>query len=59
MPKYKKAGRPKLPKGTAKGRVFGIRLTDHDIKKITAAAEARKQTAAEFVRKTLSAALGA
>ena len=59
QPKPKKVGRPKLPKGTAKGRVFGIRLTDDDIKKLTAAAKARKQTVSEFVRGTLSAAMEA
>jgi uncharacterized protein (DUF1778 family) len=57
QPKAKKVGRPKLPKGHAKGRVFGIRLTDDDIKKLTAAAKVRKQTLTEFIRGTLSAAM--
>ncbi len=57
QPAAKRVGRPKLPKGTAKGRVFGIRLTDDDIKKLTAAAKAKKQTISEFIRGTLSAAL--
>jgi len=57
QPKPKKAGPPKLPKGHAKGRVFDIRLTDDDLKKLTAAARARKQTVSEFIRGTLSAAL--
>jgi hypothetical protein len=35
QPRAKRVGRPKLPKGAAKGRVFGIRLTDDDIKKLT------------------------
>jgi FG-GAP repeat len=35
QPKARRVVRPKLPKGAAKGRVFGIRLTDDDIKKLT------------------------
>ena len=35
QPRAKRVGRPKLPKGAAKGRAFGIRLTDDDIKKLT------------------------
>jgi uncharacterized protein (DUF1778 family) len=58
-PKPKRAGRPKLPKGAAKGRVLGVRLTDEEIKRLTAAAKARKQTVSEFIRGTLSAALEA
>jgi uncharacterized protein (DUF1778 family) len=57
QPKAKRVGRPKLPKGHAKGRVFGIRLTDDDIKKLTAAAKTRKQTLTEFIRGPLSAAM--
>jgi uncharacterized protein (DUF1778 family) len=59
QPKPKKVGRPKLPKGYAKGRVFGIRLTDEDVKKLTAAAKAQKKTASEFIRGALNAALEA
>jgi hypothetical protein len=58
-PKPKKAGRPKLPKGHAKGRVLGLRLTDDEIKRFTLAAKAKKQTVSEWIRSTLSAAMEA
>jgi hypothetical protein len=61
MPQLKprKVGRPKLPKGHAKGRVLGLRLTDEEIRNFTAAAKARKQTVSEWVRRTLNAAMEA
>jgi hypothetical protein len=55
-PKPKKVGRPKLPKGHAKGRVLGLRLTDEEIKTFTKASKAKKQTVSEWVRRTLSEA---
>lgn len=55
-PKPKKVGRPKLPKGHAKGRVLGLRLTDEEIKIFTTAAKAKKQTVSEWVRSTLGEA---
>jgi len=57
-PKPKKAGRPKLPKGHAKGRVLAMRLTDEEIKNFTAAAKAKKQTVSEWMRSTLNAGIG-
>ena len=57
-PKPKKAGRPKLPKGHAKGRVLAMRLTDEEIKNFTAAAKAKKQTVSEWMRSTLNAEIG-
>jgi hypothetical protein len=54
-PKPKKVGRPKLPKGHAKGRVLAMRLTDEEIKTFTAAAKAKKQTVSEWMRSTLNA----
>ena len=55
-PKPKKVGRPKLPKGHAKGRVLGLRLTDEEIKIFTMAAKAKKQTVSERMRSTLGEA---
>jgi hypothetical protein len=57
QPKPKKVGRPKLPKGHAKGRVLAMRLTDEEIKNITTAAKAKKQTVSEWMRSTLNAGL--
>ena len=56
-PKHKKAGRPSLPKGHAKVGTLRVRVTPDELKKLAAAAKARKQTVSEFIRGTLSAAL--
>src|SRR5271163_4532100 len=56
-PKAKKVGRPKLPKGHAKGRVFGLRLTDEEIKNFEAGAKARHQSVSEWMRTTLNVAI--
>lgn len=50
MPKSKKAGRPKLPKGEAMGRVIQVRFTAPDTKAIEAAAKTRKGTVSEWIR---------
>jgi hypothetical protein len=50
MPKPKKAGRPKLPKGEAKGTVVQVRFTPEDILAMETAARATKQTISEYVR---------
>ncbi|HEY5331305.1 MAG TPA: hypothetical protein VIJ79_15595 [Acidobacteriaceae bacterium] len=55
QPKPKKVGRPKLPKGEAKGRVIGIRFNAEELKKITGTAKAKKQTVSEWIRSTLEA----
>ncbi len=57
--KPKKVGRPKLAKGEAKGKIVPIRFNAEDIKKVTAAAKANKQTVSEWVRSTLYARLEA
>ena len=54
-PKPKKAGRPKLPKGHAKGRVLGLRLTDEDLQQIGFAAEITNQSVSEWIRNTVTA----
>ena len=58
-PKPKKVGRPKLPKGEAKGRIVPVRFSPEGIKALEAAAKASKQTVSEWVRQTVNAALGA
>ena len=55
--KNKKVGRPKLPKGEAKGRIVPVRFAGDDLKAITAAAKANKQTVSEWIRSTLNAAI--
>ena len=52
----KKIGRPRLPKGEAKGRIVPVRFSAEEVKRITAAANARKQKVAERIRSTLNAA---
>lgn len=59
QPKLKKIGRPKLPKGEAKGRIVPVRFSPEAIKAIETAAKASKQTTSEWIRGTVSAALGA
>jgi predicted HicB family RNase H-like nuclease len=57
MPKPKKAGRPKLPKGEAMGSVIQVRFNAEDTKGIATAAKANKQTVSEWVRSTIHANL--
>jgi hypothetical protein len=57
MPKPKKVGRPKLPKGEAKGRIVPVRFRHDDLKAIGAAAKANNQTVSEWVRSTIHASL--
>lgn len=46
----RKVGRPKMPKGEAKGRIVPVRFTASDLKTITAAAKASNQTVSEWLR---------
>ena len=57
MPKAKRVGRPKLPKGEAKGKIVPIRFRQEDLKAIEAAAKASDQSVSEWVRSTIHAAL--
>ncbi|MGH9707316.1 MAG: hypothetical protein ACRD5R_11215 [Candidatus Acidiferrales bacterium] len=57
MPKKAKVGRPKLPKGEAKGRIVPVRFNAEDLRAITVAAKAKKQTVSEWIRSTLNAAI--
>lgn len=52
-----KIGRPKLPKGEAKGCIVPIRFNPHDIKRIESAARAKDQTVSEWIRSTVNAAM--
>ena len=58
-PKPRSVGRPKLPKGEAKGKIVPIRFNPDDLKRVTAAAKARKLTVSEWIRSTLEANLNA
>ncbi len=42
QPKPRKPGRPKLPKGEAKGKLVALRLSDSEVKRVSAAAKAKK-----------------
>jgi len=55
--KARKVGRPKLPKGDAKGRIVPVRFKAEDIRRIAAAARANKQSVSEWIRSTLDAAI--
>ncbi|HEV8038021.1 MAG TPA: hypothetical protein VGP62_04090 [Bryobacteraceae bacterium] len=51
-----KIGRPKLPKGEAKGCIVPVRFSADEVKRITAAASANDQKVSEWIRSTLNAA---
>lgn len=55
--KTRKVGRPKLPKGAAKGRIVPVRFTPDDLRAIEAAAKANDQTVSEWVRSTIRATI--
>jgi len=55
--KLKRPVRPKLPKGEAKGRIVPVRFTGDDLRAMTAAAKARKQTLSEWIRGTIHGTL--
>jgi len=52
-----KIGRPKLPTGTAKGRVVHVRFTSEEIERVAASAKASNKTISEWIRSTLNAAI--
>lgn len=53
----KKRGRPKLPKGEAKGRIVPVRFTDGELKLFAKAAKASEQdTLSAWIRHTLTQA---
>ncbi|MGH9715649.1 MAG: plasmid mobilization protein [Candidatus Acidiferrales bacterium] len=53
--KPKKAGRPPLPKGHAKGLFLRVRVTPDEMKAIESKAKAAKHTVSEWIRSTLNA----
>ena len=55
--KNRKVGRPKLPKGEAKGRIVPVRFAGDDLKAIAAAAKASNQNVSEWIRSTIQAVL--
>ncbi len=61
MPKPTKPrmGRPKLPKGDAKGRIVSVRFNPNDLKRIELAARASQKTITEWIRGTVTAAMEA
>ncbi len=58
QPKPRRPGRPKLPKGDAKSSIVPVRLNAEDRKRVEAAARAKDQSVSEWIRGTLSAAIG-
>jgi hypothetical protein len=52
-----KIGRPRLPKGEAKGCIIQVRFTADDIKAIAAQAKANNQTLSKWVRSRIHASL--
>ena len=57
--KSRKPGRPKLPKGAAKGSIVPVRFSLENRKRVQAAAKASGQSVSEWIRITLNAAIGA
>ena len=54
MPKKPKMGRPKLPKGHAKGKIVPVRLNDEELKLFTKAADkSEHQTLSAWIRAVL------
>jgi hypothetical protein len=58
-PKPSKAGRPPLPKGSAKAGFLRVRITSDELQAIESAAKMAGQTMSEFVRGKLLATVGA
>ncbi|MGH9617052.1 MAG: plasmid mobilization protein [Acidobacteriaceae bacterium] len=56
--KTRKPGRPKLPKGDAKGKFLRVRITPEESTAIEMAAKANGQTVSDWIRNILANALG-
>jgi hypothetical protein len=54
----KKIGRPRLPRGEAKGRIVPVRFSAEGLKAVEAAAKANKQTVSEWIRGAVHASIG-
>jgi hypothetical protein len=57
-PKPKKIGRPKMAKGEAKGSIVPVRFSPEERKRVEAAAKASNLNVSQWIRSTLSAAIG-
>jgi len=57
--KKAKIGRPRLPKGEAKGKIVPIRFALDDLRAIAARAKAAGQNVSEWIRSTIHASLEA
>ena len=55
--KPKKLGRPKMPKGKAKGKIVPVRFASGELTAMIAASVIAKQTLSEWIRSTLNAAI--
>lgn len=55
MPKPKKIGRPKLPKGEAMGKIVALRFNAEDRKRLEAAAKAKKLSVSALIREAINA----
>jgi hypothetical protein len=57
--KKRKPGRPKLPKGEAKGKIVPVRFAAEELDRVMKAAENAGQTVSQWIRSTLAAAVEA
>jgi uncharacterized protein (DUF1778 family) len=57
-PKPNRAGRPPLPAGSAKAEMLRIRVTPDERRAIDTAARSKKQSRSDWIRDTLTAAIG-
>jgi len=57
MPKKPRVGRPKLPKGEAKGRIVPVRFTAASLKAIEKVARKKNLSLSAWIRSTLNAAI--
>ena len=57
QPEKRKPGRPKLPKGEAKGKIMPVRFAASETRAIESAARVSSQSVSEWVRSTLRRAL--
>lgn len=55
LPKPKKAGRPKLPKGDARAAMLRVRATPDELKAFDRAAKASSQKRSDWIRSILNA----
>ena len=51
--KTRKVGRPKLPKGEAKGRIVPVRFTADDLREMSSSAKLRQESISEWLRRVL------